>query len=467
MAGGLGELRREASSHVDPNGFVFHLDDRIFRLVYPQQRAFYEQLFERGLIAELEAERGLVATWISDLSHADLPAGLVLEHQPIRPLTYCTEWCPSMLQDAALMTLRLASALLEHGATLQDAYPWNVLFRGARPVFVDFTSIAASDPRFLWQARGQFDAFFLRPLLLASRGLGQACRAVFQDQIAGMTLERFASLAGWPGLLRHPGILATWWFDRFVQRRASVKQRLRAFTEEQQAKGIFTDQVRGRLLRKLEGRVAGLRFPAAGKIWESYYAGIPPEVDRSRKVAAVDAVLDRLQPASVLDLGANTGVFSLMAARKGARVVALDGSEACMERLYLEAREESLPVTPLVVELLSPTPAQGFMSAQFPSLMDRAGSDIVLCLGLMHHLHVAGRQPFERIAEMLAKLTRGHLVFEYVDRDDANIELIETNREVRYDLGSVTRALERHFTGISTLDSDRPTRRLLVCERRA
>ena len=96
---------------------------------------------------------------------------LVLAHDEIAPLNYCTEWCPSMLKDAALATLALAIELLEHDSALQDAYPWNVVFKGTRPVFVDFTSIAPADATMIWPAYQQFLSFFLYPLELCSFGL--------------------------------------------------------------------------------------------------------------------------------------------------------------------------------------------------------------------------------------------------------------------------------------------------------
>ena len=50
-----------------------------------------------------------------------------------------------MLRDAALAILTLAAELAERGLTLKDSHPWNVLFHGTRPVWVDVTSVGPRD----------------------------------------------------------------------------------------------------------------------------------------------------------------------------------------------------------------------------------------------------------------------------------------------------------------------------------
>ena len=120
---------------------------------------------------------------------------------------------------------------------------------------------------------------------------------------------------------------------------------------------------------------------------------------------------------------------------------------------------------PLVVELLSPTPSFGLLGEQFPPLLERVRSEMALCLGLMHHLHVAGRQPFRNIVELLSRVAAQHVLFEYVDMKDDNLDLIDAPREISYDLDSVRAALAERFPRIEVHDSDRPTRRLLVCSR--
>ena len=103
--------------------------------------------------------------------------------------------------------------------------------------------------------------------------------------------------------------------------------------------------------------------------------------------------------------------------------------------------------------------------AQHPGLWQRVRSELVLCLGLMHHLHLTGRQSLQRIADLVDTVTDRYLVFEHIDRDDANIVHLPQRRLIDYTLDSVKGALATKFSVIDVLSSDRPTRRLLVCAR--
>ena len=83
----------------------------------------------------------------------------------------------------------------------------------------------------------------------------------------------------------------------------------------------------------------------------------------------------------------------------------------------------------------------------------------------MHHLHINGRQSFDRIAALMNDLTKSALVFEYVDLEDENIRLLDHGRTIEYTLDSVSAELSKYFK-ISHFDSDRSTRRNLLCEKR-
>ena len=84
----------------------------------------------------------------------------------------------------------------------------------------------------------------------------------------------------------------------------------------------------------------------------------------------------------------------------------------------------------------------------------------------MHHLHVRGRQSFQGIARMLDGLCSRGVIFEYVAEDDPNCGLIHHGRPFHYTEEHVLGELGRLFK-TSLLPSDRPTRKLVLCEKRA
>jgi len=456
------EVEHHPSSYVDPAGYLFRHEGQLYRAIRRGHADFYRALLADGTAQRLSAERGLVTAREADLALDDDDVDLVLQHEEVTPQTYCVEWCPAMLLEAARTTVELLAEVTRLDATLQDAYPWNVLFDGARPVMVDFTSIAPVHSPLPWPALEQYRAFFQRPLDLAARGRGRLARVLLQDNINGIPLGQFTQAMPAAYRARHPVAGLSVWLDGFVQRRPELKKKLRGAA----LKGEPASRaVRQRFADGLARRLDGYRFEQSEDVWSVYYQQIDPQVDKERKLSQVGQLLERLAPATVLDAGCNVGVFSLLAARQGARVISVDTSEACINRLYAEARREDLPITPLVADLLCPTPAFGFMGEQYPALPVRVRGEAVLCLALMHHLHIAGRQSFERIARLFDALSARYLIFEFVAMDDANNDLIGAGREIGYDLDQVTAALARHFPTIETMDSDRPTRKLLLCEK--
>jgi SAM-dependent methyltransferase len=346
---------------------------------------------------------------------------------------------------------------------LQDAYPWNVVFRGSTPVFVDLTSVVPVDPHLIWPASLQFKSFFLRPLEACRQGRGQLARARLYDNIDGIDLEDFCQITSAGYKLAHPWLMLERWLERRMGSNPALMRKLRSAASSTRV--TVGAEVRRVFFKRLLARMQRFRFAGRDDPWSDYYSGIDPSCDKGAKLRIVQRLLDRFRPKTVLDLGCNTGVFSLVAASRGARVVSLDASEACIEALHAQAAAANMSVTPLIADVLCPTPAFGFLGAEYPSLVERVRADVVLCLALMHHLHITGRQSFERITALMDRVTAKHLIFEFVASDDANNSLLSLSRPIDYSLQTVVEALRRHFPVTETLDSDRPTRRIIVCSR--
>jgi hypothetical protein len=94
-----------------------------------------------------------------------------------------------MLHAAGVLTLELAQQALDEDFGLKDATPYNVLFRGGQPVFVDVLSFERRHSRDqIWMAYGQFVRTFLLPLLV-SRNLGLPLDAVLTTRRDGLEPE--------------------------------------------------------------------------------------------------------------------------------------------------------------------------------------------------------------------------------------------------------------------------------------
>jgi len=173
------------SSYVDPNGVVYKKGNLYFRYLSKNSAPFFDSIIENGLLNNLERNFGFVASKRVNIEVEGLPKSLVLEHPQINPMTFCVEWCPSMLQAAALSLIDTSIYLLNHKMMLQDAYPWNFIFTGTRPVNVDVGSIVPFSTNMIWPAYQQFLSFFYRPLVLASESKGDISRRLLFNNIGG------------------------------------------------------------------------------------------------------------------------------------------------------------------------------------------------------------------------------------------------------------------------------------------
>jgi hypothetical protein len=145
----------------------------------------------------------------------------------------------------------------------------------------------------------------------------------------------------------------------------------------------------------------------------------------SDKLRQVASWLERIAPSWVVDLGCNSGEYSLLAAKGGASVVAVDLDHDAIERIVV-AHGESSAIHPLVCNLGDMVGGRGWRGDEFPSLMQRleARADALLMLALVHHLAIAEAISLERIAQLAAHIARGHLIVELLAETDPMVRLL-------------------------------------------
>jgi ribosomal protein L11 methylase PrmA len=186
------------------------------------------------------------------------------------------------------------------------------------------------------------------------------------------------------------------------------------------------------LVDSLERAVASTHWNARSH-WSSYYAEQPsygPEAFDA-KVQLLGEWLARTRPATVWDIGANTGRFSRIAVQHGALVTAFDADPACVETLYRESKAEKLEtLLPLVSDLTNPSPAIGWANEERQTLDQRGPADLALALALVHHLAIGNNVPLPTIAAYFARIGR-QLIIEFVPKNDAMVQgMLAARRDV-------------------------------------
>jgi 2-polyprenyl-3-methyl-5-hydroxy-6-metoxy-1,4-benzoquinol methylase len=187
------------------------------------------------------------------------------------------------------------------------------------------------------------------------------------------------------------------------------------------------------LLKRMERTLDSLKPKGrAGSGWADYMETHSySEPAFAEKEKFVDQALREARPKRVLDMGANTGHFTLRAAKAGAEVVAIDIDPACAGRIWQHARQEKVNVLPLVVNVARPTPALGWRNGECASFLERSRGafDCVLMLAVVHHLLVTEGIPLEEILQLVSELTTRWLVIEFVGPQDEMFRQLTRGRE--------------------------------------
>ena len=331
------------------------------------------------------------------------------------------EWCDAQLHAAAALTLELQCEAVAHGFDLKDASAWNVLFRGTQPVFCDLLSFEALRDR-SWWAAGQYARQFILPLLLSRRrGLrAHQCFAVWRDGVPSGSARR----------LLGPARYASRYWPLMMDAGHAVKANPAQGPAAIETVGRFREGLHASLRWLLRGVEPG-RDCAAPTTWSEYagqrehYTG--DSLQRKRECLA--AWMSRERPAWVLDLGCNTGEFTRMALEAGSEVVAVDADHECVQRLFLSSQSQRLH--PLVAALDDLPGGRGWASLEHAGLAQRFGQafDMVLMLGLVHHLMIAASIPIAQVAQFAAHCTRRWLIVEWIDGTDRQARLLCAQRQ--------------------------------------
>jgi SAM-dependent methyltransferase len=361
---------------------------------------------------------------------------MVVEHERVFFPSFPYEWPPEMLYAAGRLTLDLALDALADGWELKDATPFNVLFRGPEPMFVDVPSFEHRRPgSSVWLAYGQFVRTFVLPLL-ANKHLGVPLRWIFTGNREGLDPGELYRMSGWRHRLSPPFLtLAT--IPTFLARNDPVVLPRRpvgpvASNDVERAEFVTRAILRG-LRRALD---AAKPRPHRRSAWTSYTtAGPHDDAYHGEKRAQVEQLVRAFAPRTILDVGANDGHVARAAARAGAVVVAIDRDERVVGVAFDAAKRDGLPVLPLVVDLVNPPGPTGWRNRECASFLDRAAGkfDVVLFLAVIHHLMVAGGVPLDEIIALAAELTCEVAVIEFVPRDDPMFRQLLRGRDASYD----------------------------------
>jgi hypothetical protein len=397
-----------------------------------------------------------------------------------------------MRKDAALSTLRIARILDAGGYVFGDANLQNFFIdRNGRPMFHNLEAIrpkhgrkfpyadfhaaclaplrligARPETAALIQRAGNIDIAedlaIRRPVLMRFvHGIGRFGAA--GKRLAAL-FRRFCILSPYAGLLHAglPGAFVWKLFGEWRHRRRTGDD----------AEADWT----GVLLERLEAKIRRIDVAGVTQQWTGYYAGYDlPSIlragedwrrhyDNERSRALLTALGDG-HGRTVLDIGANQGYYSMLAAHAKFSVTAGDNDIGAIDGLYrmLRDAEFPLPVEPVLLD---------FVSLDRENMW-RFAADAVLALGFTHHMRLVELLPWSVIAEKLALLSREVLVTEFKEGTRARRQNGDITEALiaDYTLDKFVAALKIHFRAVEVVgshtapDGSRSPRELIVCRK--
>jgi hypothetical protein len=433
----------------DPQGTVLVTDDEIVRNLNEPLPADHF-LFTRTVTELVDAG------YITSFHFIDK---LQIRSPRIPFVTYPHEWCAGQIKSAAVLTLKIAETILPDGYELKDASAWNIIFEGCKPKFCDHLSFQRIERR-QWWAFGQFVRHFIFPLALFKlRGLH--CHELFKIYRDGPTPEFFRALLGARRFLTRYWLL-TIGSGKSTKIGSQIMPSVisPAVTHHNNLYATARWFLPSFKLQKKE------RSAWAGYVeHRAHYKGETAK----HKFVVVQTWLQELTPRWVTDLGCNTGEFSMLAAKFGASVVALDSDHDCIRSIYESCHK--LPIYPVIASLDDLCGGRGWEGTEVASLLSRleARADVLMMLALLHHLMITCAIPINRIVEFASKLTKQFLIIELISEEDPLlIDLCHQRcrHPEEFSLSSQMHAMETSFVLLKKVELDGGTRTLSLYRKR-
>lgn len=357
----------------------------------------------------------------------ETPDRKVIEPEQLPFISYPYEWSFSQLKDAAILTLKVHHAALNHGMILKDATAFNVQFLRGKPIFIDTLSFDVYQDGAPWVAYGQFCRHFLAPLLLMKHVANDLVRlqTIFLD---GIPLELASALLPWMTHLS-PQVK----FNIHMHAKSLGKHREQFATQKRPKLALSSQR---NIVSSLISFIEGMRQKARTE-WGDYYSITNYDDAAFRfKELTVKSWVRKIGVKNLWDIGGNDGHFSRLVQDDCDLILCTDIDPVAVDKSYLDCKKRNdTKLVPLVIDYKNPTPGLGFGNKERRSLEARAKGfrpDCVLALALIHHLSISDNCTFEMLAESFSSYAK-HLIIEFVHPTDSwAAKLLDSKRDAKH-----------------------------------
>ena len=415
-------------SYRDSAARVVAKEDGYYRYIFNEYKAEYDHVIQSGLYEELTQKKLLIEHQEVRIDDSDPKIYKVLYPTQIPFQSYPFEWSYTQWRKAILAYLKINHIALKYGMVLKDATPYNFYLIGGKAVMLDTSSFIFFKKNDSWIAYRQFCEEFLSPIVLMHYN-GSNWSKLTMANLRGMPLNFVSKQLPIKSWFNLTTLLHIHLHSKYSGKNTSLKI---AATK----KNSFTIEKIKSLNTMIFGTISKWEMAYQfNNHWKNYYdQNIESDIYLAHKEKTIKEWLEKTKPKSVVDLGANTGKFSFIAAKYSPLVIALEEDNNCVDAIEKEILKNKLEnVYTLSGNLAKPSPTIGLFNKATESIYKRGCSEMVLGLALTHHLHFTNKMSFELIAEVFDRFSSKYVIVEFIQKEDYKVQFIIKDKKVELD----------------------------------
>ncbi|TSA08175.1 MAG: hypothetical protein D4R73_08990 [Deltaproteobacteria bacterium] len=412
------EIELNEMSVVNDIGTLFLWRNVLYRAISPEGAHLVRDIFECGMMREL-VENGIFPD--SHITGYRMEGhSLVVEHKKIEVLSYPYEWPFSMLKAAALTVLKLNLIARKYGYQTKDCHPFNVVFDGLQPQFVDLGSFVKVENGYRgWGAYEEFMKSYYYPLKIWARGNPFLARSIIANENEFLPHHEYLSISNkfflnWINFRLFQNILDKYFrYKRLstgsMMQRTGLLQSLVAYLNGKNALPFQAVNLQS-LMKTIEG-IAPKRNRSSWDGYQQEFFNRRGEIISNPRFGRICELVHSYSIKSVVELGGNQGALCLLLIQKGHldQVICTDKDEDAVDQMYLCAKGKKIPFSPVLLNCVFPVTV---FHTRPPH--ERFRADLVIALALTHHLLLTNGLKIEFILGAMAKYTRNYAMIEFM-----------------------------------------------------
>ena len=459
-------------SYKDTAARVFLKEGIYYRYIFNEYKKEYDNLMQSGLYEALKSMGYLISHSELNYEGGDTNVYKQLLPEQIHFQSYPFCWSYTQWRKAIIAYLEINKIALKYGMLLKDATPFNFYFKEGRAILLDTSSFIFFKEGAPWLAYKQFCSEFLSPVALMHYN-GQIWSGMVKANLKGMPLSFVSKQLPLKSCFNLTCLLNIHMHAKYANTEGSIEEENKS---KSKVKEGFTKEKLLSLIDMILGTVKKWKQAYhLDKNWQGYYKNdIESPIYLGQKEDIIKKWLNELKPKTVIDLGANTGRFSLLAAQEVEQVIAIESDYNCVEAIENALDKGALKnITAMQMDLTETSPNFGVLEKEYTNIFQRLANknlspSLVMGLAIVHHLHISKFLSFPQIAELFAKFNSSYLIVEFVPIEDSKVQLLIKNKQrdfSSYTQENFTAALLKYFKLIEIKKIEGSKREILLLEK--